>query len=318
MNSPRQNTLLVRLPNWVGDVVMAVPTLLQLQRSGFALHAVSRGWAKDLLSGMSITLYPLAKTIWQQRGTIRAIAADYGLLFPNSLSSGLAMGLAGVRAVGFRGNCRSLLLHKSLRRPENLHEVEYFWHLGAAAHELWGDRSTDWPATPPAALGLPLNASHRAEAAKALTAYDVHGAYVVCCPLAVGTTQGVSRIWPHFADLCKFLISEGHHVIACPGPGEEETCRRSLPGATIVPKLSLGAYAAVMEGAERVVANNSGPMHLAAAVGAPVLGIFGVGDVARTRPWGGQYVGGSGSWPDLAEVCTAFEALPTQRLRTAS
>ena len=312
-----KNGLAVRLPNWVGDVVMAVPTLKQLLRSGFALHAIGRGWARDLLAALPIELHPLQRGIWSQSRSLRQMPPRNGLLFPNSLSSAASMWLGGVRAVGYRGDGRTLLLRKALARPKNLHEVEYFWHLGAAVHRLWGDPAIDWPATPPDSMGLPVAENQRGIARKTLAAHDVVSPYIVCCPLAVGTTQGVSRIWPHFAELCKALIADGRQVVACPGPGEEGLCDQSLPGATIVPKLSLGGYAAVMQGAQFVIANNSGPMHIAAAVGAPVLGIFGVGDVARTRPWGGNYVGGSGHWPDLAEVWNAVQGLSADRLRTA-
>jgi heptosyltransferase II len=67
----------------------------------------------------------------------------------------------------------------------------------------------------------------------------------------------------------------------------------------------------VMRGASLVVANDSGPMHLAAAVDAPVLGIFGNGEPGRTHPWGstGRWVGSPGRWPSLEAVLQAVHAI---------
>src|SRR5262249_39796058 len=89
---------------------------------------------------------------------------------------------------------------------------------------------------------------------------------------------------------------------------EEQECEKFL-NATVLPGLSLGAYAAILAGAEAVIANDSGPMHLAAAVGVPVLGIFGVSDPSRTRPWGGGFAGGPSSWPSLNTVLSIFEKM---------
>jgi heptosyltransferase-2 len=76
--------------------------------------------------------------------------------------------------------------------------------------------------------------------------------------------------------------------------------------------LGLGAYAAVMSEARLVVANDSGPLHLAAAVCAPVLGLFGATDPARTGPRGRstEILGDLGCWPSLQAV---FETV-TRRL----
>jgi heptosyltransferase-2 len=101
-------------------------------------------------------------------------------------------------------------------------------------------------------------------------------------------------------------------VVACPGPGEEGACAAALPGARLLPGLGLGAYAGVMALSRRVVANDTGPLHLAAAVGAPVLGIFGVSDPARTRPWGEACatVGDWHGWPTVQTVREALGRLP--------
>jgi len=298
--------LSIRLPNWVGDVVMALPTIQQLLRSGFALHLLGRGWAKDLLAGLNVPVTPVPKGILAAGRVMRATGMKHGLLLTNSLSTAISMRMAGMQSVGYRTDSRSLLMHAALKKPQGLHEVEYFWRLGKAAIDSWGPASITWPAVPPAQIHLPLSNDHRVAAAKALTMAQIKGPYTLCCPMALGNTQGHSKQWPLFPEFCQALSEMGRTIVICPGPGEEQECEKFLAHAVVLPGLSLGAYAAILAGAEGVVANDSGPMHLAAAVGARVLGIFGVGEPSRTRPWGGEFVGGSSGWPNLDKVLSIF------------
>ena len=213
--------------------------------------------------------------------------------------------VAGIRAIGYKADCRSALLHTSLIKIPARHEVEYYWRLGQAVAAVWGSVTTNWPDAPPRRVELPMTSEHRLKALRTLSHADIKGPYIVCCPMAAGTTFGQSKEWPHFVELCRELANAGKQVVICPGPGEESRCKRFEQCAMILSGLSLGAYAAVMAGAETVVANDSGPMHLAAAVNAPVLGIFGHGDPGRTRPWGGRYLGGYGHWPSVEAVLAA-------------
>jgi heptosyltransferase II len=293
--------LAVRLPNWVGDVCMALPALAHLRASGMRLHCFGKGWARDLLAGFPDRVEAIPKGWRAGAVAMRASGAERGLLFTNSFSSAWSMRWAGIKAVGYSRELRGVLLDRSLPRLRNVHEVESFWSLALA---VTGHVAST--PVPPARLDLLLAQRHRDEAAAALAAAGVAGPYHVICPLAVGTVAGMSKQWPSFPLLCRGLIEQGERVVACPGPGEDATCAAVLPGATLIPGLGLGAYAAVLAGARKVVANDSGPMHLAAAVGTPVLGIFGVTDPRRTRPWVGDGMG----WPTVQAVWENLRQLP--------
>ena len=300
--------LLVRLPNWVGDVCMALPALSALEVAGFAPRLAGRRWAADLLAGHGWPVTPLPPGLRAAARALReADAPRRGLLLTNSLGSALALRLAGVSAIGHRNEGRSPLLGRAIARPGAMHEVEVFWRLAAHAAAWLGRPAL--PASPPASLGLRLADAHRAAAREALAraGLDAQGRYAVVAPLAAGTTGGLSKAWHDFGALADALRDAGLATVCCPGPGEDDAASAAVPGATLLPGLGLGAYAAVCERACVTVANDSGPMHLAAAVGAPVVGVFGPGDPRRTGPWGARTcaLGGAGRWPEAKAVARA-------------
>jgi heptosyltransferase-2 len=279
---------------------MALPALARLRDAGFALACFGKGWAKDLLAAEPDRVEKLPGTWRADAALIRASGARRGVLFPNSFGSALRMRLAGVSASG-HGGLRSVLLGASIRRAPGSHEVEAFWQVAGAWCPV---------GSPPASLGLRLAERHRAEAATALAQAGITGPYRVIAPLAVGRIHGQSKQWPGFRLLARLLAEHGP-VVACPGPGEEAAMRASLPEAVLCNGLGVGAYAALMAGARIVVANDSGPMHLAAACGAAVVGVFGVSDPGRTRPWSprARTLGDAGGWPSVDQVAAcALEA----------
>jgi heptosyltransferase-2 len=81
--------------------------------------------------------------------------------------------------------------------------------------------------------------------------------------------------------------------------------------ATVLPESDVGTFAALLAGARLVVANDSGPGHLAAAVGASIVSVFGVTEPEKTRPWGPRVrlVGSGAGWPRYEDVLAATDEL---------
>ena len=93
--------------------------------------------------------------------------------------------------------------------------------------------------------------------------------FVVICPFAGGTFEKLDKTWPQFPQFTRELLATGRQVVACPGPGEETVLREHYPGVMALEGVKLGAYGAILRRAALLVSNDTGPGHLAAAVGAP-------------------------------------------------
>lgn len=293
--------LAVRLPNWIGDVVMSVPTLDALHGAGFELQCFGRGWAKDLLAGCPWQTSSLPGGIRADARCLRASRCAHGLLFPNSFSTALAMRLANIQPAGYPGNARSPLLGVRVSRGPRRHEVEAFWRLGSAVQSRWRPAAA-WPSSIPHRIHIPVPDRDRQQAASALRrAGASQQGYWVLAPGATGTIRGRTKVWPHWKQLGQRLRDEGREIVVCPGPGEANRVRATLPDATLLDGVGLGTYLAVLAQAELTIANDSGPMHLAAASGCAVIGIFGH-DATRTYPWNGHWIGDQRGWPDVEEV----------------
>lgn len=284
-NSQRP-VLVVRLSNWIGDVVLTLPSLVRLSEV-YELRLVGKGWMPKLLAayGWGCYVYPkkTSERVALLRGLKQAHRATTALCFPTSFSSALEFRLAGLPAVGYAKEGRSWLLRRALPvPPASIHMAEHFSGLANCllppAERVGG--------TPSATLRLSDLALSSAKSA--LLAAGVPGDFVAVCPFSSGAIGGQSKDWPGFGELVQRLTAAGHRVVACPGPGEELQLAERWPSLTPLPGLGVDVYAAVLSLATAVVANDTGPGHLAAAVGVPLWSVLGPTDPARWGPRGPQ------------------------------
>jgi len=129
-----------------------------------------------------------------------------------------------------------------------------------------------------------------AQATRAAALLGEHGLgaqpFVVLCPFSGADDREARKVWPGFAALGERLAARGVATVVCPGPGEDARAAAVLPGAIRLSALDLGAYGALMARAQAVVANDTGPGHLAAAVGARLVAVYGPRSVEAWRPLG--------------------------------
>ena len=306
--------LIVRLCNWIGDVVLGLPALQRLQAGGYQLHLYGKGWSPTLLSGYGWPVTVRANTLRERVQQLTAIrqqnqALDAGmagrinaLAMPNSFSSALELRLAGLRVAGVARDGRSLLLAQRIAPGAGPHALESFWALAGG---LLGSS-----AAPPADIAIQIAAPALQRARALVAERGWAGGYVCIAPFAAGTVHKMDKRWPGFPDLARQLVAMGQTVVVCPGPGEVDQAHRAYPGAQVVADLPLDAYAALLQGSRLVVANDTGPGHIAAATGAPLISVLGPTLVAQWRPWGSSvtWLSARPDWPSLGQVMAAVQA----------
>jgi heptosyltransferase II len=315
--------LIVRLRNWVGDVTLGLPMLQRLANEGYALQLVGKAWARDLLAGHGWPVHTLPKT-WRERVALfrrlrdEAVAIDPGftrrlnaLCLPYSFSSALEFRLAGLRALGHAYEGRSPLLGRAVARPRGVHELLVYWQLGDA---LLGRTLP-----PPEHIGLRVSEAHRAQAQALREAHGIAPGGILICPFAGGTWAGQDKTWPDFAVFAaQVLPGFGRSVVVCPGPGEEAVAQQHFSTAKVLSGVGLGTYAALLQDAALMISNDTGPGHIAAAVGTPLVSVLGPSDPALWRPWGPavhtvQAANGAGTWPSMGQVQAAAALALTSR-----
>lgn len=175
----------------------------------------------------------------------------------------LVLRMAGVpritgASVDFPGSLLDVRLRPGEDFPEDQPEVERALGIAAAAgYHLPADDPGRMAVTDPGPLEQ-----------------ELPGSYVVVHPGAAVP----ARMWPadNSAALVELLARRGHHVVVTGGPGERELTARvaGTAGIDLGGRTDLRQTAAVLAGAEVVVCGNTGPAHLAAAVGTPVVSLF--------------------------------------------
>jgi heptosyltransferase II len=310
--------LLIRLPNHVGDVVLSLPALELLSQSGYELHVLGKPWIQDLLSpylkqNWKLHSYPRkfiqrVTLLREIRRTLRGRLPLGGLpdaiVLPNSFSSAFEMRLASWKASGYAIDSRSWLLAQRLVASQTDAEYQRFYSVARAALGNSGASSERAPSP-----RYPVPEQLRDAARIRLVSLLPRGApleqLVILCPFAAGTLHGRSKEWSHFPALATQLVEAGRTVVLCPGsPQELGRAQAEYDECTILAGVGLAEYAALLSLAGLVVANDTGPGHLAAAVGANLLSVRGPDSSAKYMPQGARVraVCVQHDWPTLEMV----------------
>ncbi|MHC4211045.1 MAG: lipopolysaccharide heptosyltransferase II [Planctomycetota bacterium] len=275
--------LLVVCPSWVGDTIMATPLLRAARRAlprariiaacrhGLDELLAATPWLDDVIAGET-------KTVRGMLGLARRLrreGPEAVLLCPNSFRSALLARLcAAPRRVGYRRYGRGPLLTHALRpQPSKAPTPALTWYARLAAYALGLDDIDP-------RMQLFVADAQRAEAARLLE--GVSRPYAVLCP---GANKAAKR-WPaeRFAAVADALAGLGLAAVATGAPGEREVVAEvsraaAVPVLDLVQRgLGIGSLKAVIADAALCVTNDTGPRHVAAALGTPVVTLFGPTD----------------------------------------
>jgi heptosyltransferase-2 len=286
--------LLVVAPNWIGDALLAQPLLARLRgrHPGLRIDAVAPDWTAPVLRRMpeieEVIEVPfrhgelaLAARVRLAR-RLRKRRYDEAIVLPNSFKSALVPFLAGIpRRVGFRGEARYGLLNVRHRLDER-------------AAPLMAERYLQLAEAPGRPVERPFPAARiEVDEANLLIAVSRLGLdrtrpVVALCP---GAEFGPAKRWParHFAALARALAARGKSVWLIGAPadralGDEIAGLAAGEPVNLCGRTDLAAAIDLLSVAEAVVTNDSGLMHVAAALGRPLVALYGSSSPTHTPP----------------------------------
>lgn len=292
--------IVVRPPNWLGDAVLALPAIAAIRRRYPGAHlTIAAAPAVAAVFREQTAVHPdrVIDLPAQSRAAIAALEGggfDLGILFPNSFRSAWQLRRAGVRERwGYPTAGRRWLLTRRSSRDKatkGLHQSDYYRSLVRGLDIDCGD---DRPEIKPTGPSM--------ERATALLTERRVPPDVRLAGFAPGAAYGQAKQWPPDRMAATIAALVRDHDTACLvlGAAHDKTASRAIESwlrahapetmarvVDLVGRTSLGALVGLMARCRVFVSNDSGAMHLAAAIGRPVVAIFGPTDERVTRPLG--------------------------------
>jgi len=295
--------ILIRLPNWLGDVVMssAFVHACAIRYPESCIDVIVKKTHAPLLSAFHgvHTVYELDRRatasfarIWRFSRDIAA-RKRYDLFFslPGSFSAALSGFLSGSRVrIGYRGDMRSFLLTQAYVKPASLHRVQEYLHL------LDAYSRTVVSQNPVARLRIAALNDALNKLKTMLREVDFPRPWILFNP----NSEAQSRRIPleKAVAIADGILSSGAGTLILPGAKSDRPFTKSLKSALANPKRCMdmaGAtdcfeLAVFCLAADLTVTTDSGIAHLAAAVDRPVVVLFGAGDESNTAPFVGDNV----------------------------
>ena len=282
--------LVVRMPNWLGDVVMALPAVAAVRAAFPAAH-------------LTVAAIPSVAPMFEERTPVRqqqilvvdkkdeatqlrAAAADTILLLPNSFRSAwVARGACIPQRWGYAAGVRGPLLTRPVRRPgREMHQSTYY-------AELVRGLGVEVDEAPPRLDPAPATT---ARAAAVLEVFEHAGRPLV--GFAPGAAYGHAKRWPpeRVAAVVARLVRERDAACVLVGAGADREAGRAIESSlpsdvrvlNLIGRTDLRLLIGVLSRCRAFVSNDSGAMHLAAAAGVPVTAIFGPTNERATAPLG--------------------------------
>ncbi|HYA64077.1 MAG TPA: lipopolysaccharide heptosyltransferase II [Candidatus Sulfotelmatobacter sp.] len=293
--------LLIRATNWVGDAIMALPALRAV-RGKFPdsrITIVARPYVADLYRDQAICdeliPYDLAKEHRSWRGRemlamqLRAKKFDVALLLQNAFDAAwLAWRAAVPERIGYARDGRSILLTKAIRlpKPGEIPPHEKFYYLELLRRAGWIDRLQD---DTHITLHVPDAARHRAMQTLVEAGARPNAPRVA---VGAGASYGSAKCWPpdRFAKALNEFLSHADADVVLFGTAAESAVSSAIASALRRPPIDLTGETSIadlpgmLSQCHLFLGNDSGAMHVAAAVGLPVVAVFGPTDPQGTAP----------------------------------
>ena len=264
--------ILVVAPNWIGDALMAQPLIARLRAKHAEVDVLAPEWVAPVARRMAevdeVITAPFRhgplqlRERWRLGRQLKARGYDEAIVLPNSWKAALVPFFAGIPVrSGYVGEARYGLLNRLYRNPDRRMREHYA--------RLSGDVQGTLP--------QPCLQVDAARATATRERFGIRSPYAVLCP---GAEYGPAKRWPYFRELAQRL--EIPAVLL--GSKNDAAAAQDVKGTNLVGKTTLDEAIDVIAGADYVVTNDSGLMHVAAALGRPLVALFGSSSPEKTPP----------------------------------
>jgi heptosyltransferase-2 len=292
---------MVRATNWVGDAIMALPALraLRVRFADARIAIVARPYVADIYHGQGVCdeLIP-----YDARGEhagfgrrehlverLKAGRFDLALLFQNAFDAAWLAWRAGIpRRIGYRRDGRGILLTQAIQVPKTgevpAHEQFYYLELLRRAGLINTLQGEDF-------IELRVSEAEKHRAAQVLSQAGSRDD-VPRVAIGAGASYGSAKCWPpeRFAEVVNRLRMDSDAEVVLFGTAAEGAVSAAIaaglgkPCIDLTGKTSIADLPGLLSKCHLFVGNDSGAMHVAAAVGLPVVAVFGPTDPDGTAP----------------------------------
>jgi len=285
------------MPNWIGDVVLTLPALQSLRRAYPKTHitAVVKSPSDELLIGHpsvnTVIALPLVSNfdIWKRIKfalSLKKYQFDVGVVFPNSFESAFLLGLTGAKhRLGYNTDGRGIFLTSPISTTTYLkksqYRVDYFF-------KILSPLRLDIPDP----IFSPVDRQEGDISIREVLLNMEIGENEEFITIHPGTSK-VERSWhaERFGVLCQKIFKKYKNKMVLLGTQSEKELLNRIKSycppeeIKVAPAMNLRVLAGLIKKSQLFIGNDSGVMHLAAMVGAPVVGIFGPGHPNTTGPF---------------------------------
>jgi heptosyltransferase-2 len=298
------NRILIIAPNWIGDAVMSQPLLANLKAiyPQSQIDVLASPWVAPIYRACSEVHQVIEARLEHQQlqwGLRKQLARELGLnqydacfVLPNSLKSALIPWLANIPfRIGYRGEMRFGLINLALDNPSKVNRPPMANHYLALVNALEHSQEIDANELTDPKLNISPVAKESIGIKLRASIINENLIYVLC----PGAEYGATKRWPadHFASLARQLIANHSdaHVILLGSKGDHalgESIRTEAQNSLQIHnwcgKTSLDEAIALIGASKALVSNDSGLMHIGAALKVPQVAIFGSSDPQHTPP----------------------------------
>lgn len=275
--------VIARIPNWLGDAIMAIPALKALQKH-YQLTLLGKKWAAELYAELNFSEILTFEKRREILTLLREKKFDLGVLFTNSFSSALLLKLAGVKKlVGYPADLRGFLLNIKVPLPaEKMHQVDYYRVIAKTLVSHAED---------PLTIQISKENLEKGKNILKKSGFTFNYPIVGINP---GAFYGPAKSWfpERFKELAGRLKKRGIQIAVFGAEREKEVSRwiAQGTGVSFAGWTSIADLMSIFPHLKVLITNDSGPMHLANAMGIPVVALFGPTDPELTRPYNPGYV----------------------------